>query len=275
MLLDRARSACALAAVGLLTVGAPAVSHAEGAADDWKYTATIYGWLPTLDGTFNFPGSSGGSAVSVDASKILDALNFTFMGMLQAEKGRWGLATDVIYLDLGGSKKDVKDFSLGPNGLPAGVTAAADLGIRGWLWTLDGTYLAVDNPDHPVMVFAGARMLDLTADLDWELQGNVAGLPIGERKGQREGGDTLWDGIVGAKGRVNFGEDKKWFVPYYVDVGTGNSDLTWQWFAGLGYGFEWGDVVAVWRYLDYKLNSGDPIEDLYLEGAAVGVTFRF
>ena len=37
-------------------------------------------------------------------------------------------------------------------------------------------------------------------------------------------------------------------MPYYVDVGTGQSQLTWQVNAGLGYQFDWGSVLATWRW---------------------------
>jgi hypothetical protein len=40
---------------------------------------------------------------------------------------------------------------------------------------------------------------------------------------------------VGVKGRYTFGDDGKWFVPFYLDVGTGQSQLTWQISSGLGY----------------------------------------
>jgi hypothetical protein len=81
--------------------------------------------------------------------------------------------------------------------------------------------------------------------------------------------------MVGLKGRVNFGQDRKWFVPYYADVGTGDSDVTWQAFGGLGYAFDWGDLVAVWRYLDYNMPSSYDLKELTLNGAALGATFRF
>ncbi len=279
MTIDRTRSSLVTAAIIAITAAVPAQAHAEDAKNDWQYTVTIYGWLPAIDGHLNIPekapGVGGGTPVSVDASKILDALNFTFMGMFTAEKDRWGVATDIIYLDLGASQKRSKDFAFGPENLPAGVTGRGDLGIRGWLLTLDGTYRVVDNADHPVVLFAGARMLDLTSDLNWKLEGNVAGIPVGQRSGRGSVGDTLWDGIVGVKGRANFGKDKKWFVPYYLDVGTGDSQVTWQWFTGVGYAFDWGDLVAVWRYLDYNMSSGDAIEDLNMQGGAIGVTFRF
>jgi hypothetical protein len=44
---------------------------------------------------------------------------------------------------------------------------------------------------------------------------------------------------------------------------------------GVGYAFDWGDVVTVWRYLDYNVSSGHTVESLDMSGAAIGVTFRF
>jgi hypothetical protein len=263
-----------LAVVAALAVAMPAVSRAEGSSDDWSFSATIYGWLPSIDGNLSVPVKTGGASVGVDPSAILDALNFTFMGMFEADKGRWGAATDLIYLDLGSSKKKVKDFTVGEAGLPASATVDASLDMTGWLWTLDGTYLVVDDADHPVKLLAGARMLDLSTDVKWKLEGDTTGVPL-EREGSGEASDTVWDAIVGVKGRAAFGDDKKWFVPYYLDVGTGDSDLTWQGFLGVGYAFDWGDLVGVWRYLDYNMPSGDAIEDLNFSGAAIGATFHF
>lgn len=270
-----ARAARALAVIGVLAAVMPAVSKAESSAGDWSFSATVYGWLPSIDGSLSVPVDTGGSSVGVDPSAILDALNFTFMGMFEADRGRWGAATDVIYLDLGGSKSKVRDFTVGGVELPATVTTKASLDLTGWLWTVDGTYLVVEDPDHPVKLLAGARMLDLTTDLEWKLTGDITGLPLPGREGSGEASDTVWDAIVGVKGRFAFGDDRKWFVPYYLDVGTGDSDLTWQGMLGAGYAFDWGDLVAVWRYLDYDMPSGESIEELSFYGAAIGVTFHF
>ena len=271
----RAHSARLLAVVGALAAASPVVSRAEGSSDDWSFNATIYAWLPSIDGNLSVPVETGGSSVGVDPSTILDALNFTFMGMFEADKGRWGAATDLIYLDLGGSKKKVRDFTVGDDELPGTATANASLDITGWLWTLDGTYLVVDDPDHPVKLLAGARMFDMTTDLKWKLEGDISGVPLPGREGSGEASDTVWDAIVGVRGKVVFGDDRKWFVPYYLDVGTGDSDLTWQGMLGAGYAFDWGDLVAVWRYLDYNMPSGESIEDLNFSGAAIGATFHF
>ena len=64
-------------------------------------------------------------------------------------------------------------------------------------------------------------------------------------------------------------------MPYYLDVGTGDSDLTWQGIAGIGYAFGWGETVAAWRYLDYDLDSGSPVADINFSGPAIGVVFRW
>ena len=42
-----------------------------------------------------------------------------------------------------------------------------------------------------------------------------------------EGHGTFCAGIVGARGRFNFGESD-WFANAYVDVGGGSSVFTWQ-----------------------------------------------
>jgi hypothetical protein len=48
-------------------------------------------------------------------------------------------------------------------------------------------------------------------------------------------------------------------VPYYLDVGTGESDFTWQAMTGLGYSWKSVDVNAAWRYLDYDVGDSKPL----------------
>jgi hypothetical protein len=197
------------------------------------------------------------------------------MGAMNARKGQWGVGTDVIYLDLSGSKKQTRQFEIDGQPLPVGVTAKADLGVSGWLWTTAGFYRAVDKKNYSLDLLAGARMLDLSTTLKWKLSGDLGDPPVIAQQGRSEASGTLWDGIVGLRGRASFGEDDRWFIPYYVDVGTGDSDLTWQGIIGAGYAFDWGDVQAVWRYLDYDMPSNDAIESSNFNGAAIGVTFHF
>lgn len=262
-------TACMLAAV------APSPTQAATGDGDWQWKATVYVWLPSLGGETSFPPSGGGPSIDVSADAILDSLNFAFMGAFEGRKGRWGLATDLIYLDLGASKKGTRDFGLGQVEIPVTVDADLELDITGWLWTLAGSYEVIQQENFSVNVLGGMRMLDLEETLQYQFNGEIASLPIGDRAGVSSSEETQWDAIVGVKGRWTFGADRQWYVPYYLDVGTGDSDLTWQGMTGLGYSFDSIDVIGVWRYLDYDFGDSGPIKSLDFNGPALGVTFRF
>ena len=264
-----------LTSVCMLAAMAPWSAHAATAADDWKWAATIYVWLPSFGGETSFPPNGGGPPIDVSGEQILDSLNLAFMGAFEGRKGRWGLATDLIYLDLGGSKKGTRNFGLGKVEIPATVDADLELDITGWLWTLEGSYEVIQQENFAMNVLGGVRMLDLEQTLQYQFNGEIESLPIEGRAGSSSSEQTQWDAIVGVKGRWTFGADRQWYVPYYLDVGTGDSDLTWQGMAGLGYSFDSIDVTGVWRYLDYDLGDSTPIKSLDFNGAALGVTFRF
>jgi hypothetical protein len=53
--------------------------------------------------------------------------------------------------------------------------------------------------------------------------------------------------LIGLCGKLAFSSDGQWFLPYYVDIGSGDSDLTWQAATGLGYGFRWGEIAGIYR----------------------------
>lgn len=270
----KTRSAFAWAVIGALAALMPVASHADGTADEWQFSATMYGWLPSLGGDVSFP-TGGGTSIDVTADQIIDALQFTVMGMFDAQKGKWGIGTDVMYLDLSGSKKNTRDLTVGGSDLPADVTARADMSITGWVWTTVGTYRVVEEPGNSFDLLAGTRMFEMNSDMKLRFDGDIGSLPLPGSDVKVDVSDTIWDGIVGFKGRVAFGTDKTWYIPYYADVGTGQSDLTWQVLAGLGYQFNWGSLVAVWRYMDYNMSSKDVFQSLTMDGPAFGATFRF
>jgi len=111
--------------------------------------------------------------------------------------------------------------------------------------------------------------------LNFGVTTNVGPIAGPQRTGSLEVTGRNWDAIVGAKGRAGFGANREWFVPYYVDVGTGQSQLTWQIAGGLGYAFSWGEVVGMWRYLDYNTKSGHTLNDLTINGPLLGVAFSW
>ena len=67
----------------------------------------------------------------------------------------------------------------------------------------------------------------------------------------------------------------RWAVPFYLDVGTGQSQSTFQAAGGISYAFHWGEVNALWRYLSYNFKSSKAIEDVAFSGPQIGVVFRW
>jgi len=255
----------AIAAGAILAISAVAApgAHAQTNPGQWQFGASVYGWFPSLSGSSKFPSATGGSSIDVSSEDVVSALKMVFMGTLTARKDRWGLMADWVYTDLGASKDGVRDF------------AHLSLDLKANILTLAGTYALIQTPAHQMDVVFGTRMLKLEERLDYQFSGNLGPVSLPGRSGRSEISASNWDAIVGLGGRLRFGEGMRWFVPYYVDVGTGESDLTWQAQAGVGYSFKWGDLLATWRYLDYNFKSSSALQSLSLNGPTIGATFRW
>ncbi len=252
----------------------PATAATE-AADSWQFQAVLDGFLPTISGTTTVPQTGSGSGVAVDASTILNNLKMTFMGAIEARKGSWGAFTDVLYMDLGNSKSGTRALSIGGLPLPADVSANATFDLKGTVWTVGGSYRVIVDPRRPLDVIAGARLLDMRETLDWQLSGNLGPVPLPARAGSAAASLSNWDALVGAKGQFSVGAGGEWFVPYYLDVGTGESKLTWQAIGGVGYRFNWGEVIAAWRHVDYQMKSGRQLESVKMDGPMIGAAFHW
>ena len=119
-----------------------------------------------------------------------------------------------------------------------------------------------------VDLLAGFRYLGLDAELKWAIAGSHDLL---DRAGEASSDQELWDGLVGVNGQVRFG-DGAWFMPYYLDVGAGSSNWTWQGLVGVGYRFGWGETTLALRSLSYDFDDKDA--NLRFTVPALGVTFR-
>ena len=83
-------------------------------------------------------------------------------------------------------------------------------------------------------------------------------------------------GLVPPNPRVLELGESNWYVPYYADIGAGThsnwSSMAW---AGIGYRFDWGNVLLVYKNIYYDQGSGKPLQDLNLGGGALAVTFKW
>jgi len=270
----------------LFLAALPFYAFAENPAppDKWTFGVQPYLWLPSISGTLNYsvpPGNGGGANVDVSADAILGDLNFALMLTADARKGRWAIVTDFIYLDLDGGDSKVNSVTFsGPGGrveVPVNVTGSVDLTLKGTLWQLAGAYTVAGNEHTSLDVLLGFRYFGIEATTDWNLSGTIAGPGPGQsfaRTGSIKESDNLWDGIVGIRGRIGLGSGK-WGIPYYLDVGTGSSTVTWQGAAGIQYRWSWIDLNLVYRYLYYDMESGKLLQSASFYGPALGVNFRF
>lgn len=90
-------------ALALLLFAAPlhAQTVASGADDDRWHTAVVLPfWAAGLDGTVSFKGIPE-QPVSASFGDIIKNFDFGLMGRLESRKGRFGLVTDLLYMNLG------------------------------------------------------------------------------------------------------------------------------------------------------------------------------
>jgi hypothetical protein len=243
--------------------------------DSWEFGASIYGWFPDMSGQTAFSPGGDSADFTIEIGDILDNLEFTFQGSFDARKGRIGLFTDVIYMKVGNDASNYREGTIDGSEIPVDVTVAVDFDMESWIWTTAGYYRAVQQPRHTLDLLGGARYIDVEQSLAWDVSGNLDNNPLPGRQGKPKTGLDNWDAIIGLRGKLAFGNDGRWFLPYYADMGTGNSDFTWQAATGLGYSFGWGEIAGVYRYLSYDLASGTPIADMQFSGPAIGATFRW
>jgi hypothetical protein len=263
---------CALATALLSLAGASPTVAAED--QNWHFTLTPYVWLPSFEGTGEFdtpPDGGGRPDVEVGPVDYLEHLELALMLAGEARRGKWSVRSDVVYVDFGDERASVRTVT-GPGGaVEIPVDTGTTTSLDGLEWQVALGYEAMQTPSVTLDVLGGVRYLDVSFTLDWQFDGPLNLLP---QLGSFAQDVTLWDAIVGARGRATLGNGN-WFVPFHFDLGTGSSDLTWQVFAGLGYGFSWGDVLAAYRHLEYDQKKGDLLQGVRLSGPAIGVTFRF
>jgi len=180
------------------------------------------------------------------------------MGILAAQKGRWTLIADMLYLSIHEETGSTANLI----GLP--VKLDVDVKLKGYVSTLGAAYRVIENDMTSLDLLAGARYFKLDVDFD-------ADVGAGKVK-YSDSGDAL-DGIIGAQ--VLTGLSERWYVSFYADVGAGDSKLTWQAWPGVGCRLDNIDAVAGYRHLEWETDDGDTFKDLSFSGPMLGVKFRF
>ena len=254
----------ALTAALLVLPGGSVLAQTDSSEsqDQWQFSAAIYLWGADIGGQ-----TIRGSEVEVEFSDLLDNLEMGFMGAFAARKNKWSLLTDVIYMDLSVDKTADLSIPIGPIQVP--VTTSVSLDVEAWVLHFAGGYNLYSEGKSRLDLIGGARYLDFDQTMFLSLQS----LGPGQSRTISES-LTSFDGIVGLTGNAALGE--RWFLPYYVDIGTGDSKLTWQATAGIGYrAGRVVDLALVYRHLEWDLDSARVVDDINFSGPTFGVIFRW
>jgi hypothetical protein len=242
----------------MLTTGMPARAAAEEPERKagWQFGADVYLWMASIGGQ-----TAGGDNIDVSFNDLLSKLKFGFMGVVHARNGKWHFTTDVIYLKL---EADNSSQLTVPDGSRLKVNST--LKLAAWVVTPAIGYSVIDTEQVRMEVLAGARYLYVNPELELQVPG------VGSRNTSNSA--DVWDGIVGIRGEVNL--SKNWYVPYYLDMGTGNSEFVWQATAGVGYRInKTVEVVATYRYMEWKFKDNKALDNLNFSGPLVGLRLLF
>ena len=241
------------------------------AEDSWRFAVTPYLWLPHIGSSLSFE-TTGTDGSIVDLSDYWKNLQAALFLNAEARKGAWSLALDFVYCDFGNTTSKVSSV-IAPGGVvDVPINSGTSSSLTGSMLSLVGGYSVLQRPDSTLDVLAGLRRTHIGATLNWNFELPVSSLP--QRTGSVSRDADLWDGVVGIRGNLRLGGGR-WFVPAYLDAGAGTSKFTWQAAIGIGYSFRWGDLRLAYRYLSFEEASDKLIQNLYLQGPALGATFRF
>lgn len=214
--------------------------------ESWNYYGSLYVFAAGIGGE-----TADGQSFDTSFSNILDNLDMTYMGTIGMEKDKWALQTDLIYLKVGDKPNLPVDQQL----------VLTNIQLKNWIITPTVSYRIVETDQWNVNVLAGARYLYMDTEI------TISPLPTLSES------DHVWDGIVGLKGDYTIND--KWFMPFVFDVGTGDTDITWQAFAGVGYKYENFDVIAGYRHLEWEFDNDVVLNSLDVSGPIIGIKYRF
>ncbi len=262
------KALCALAAALAASL---AFAGPAAADDEDRFSITPYIWLPTVEGNLRYNFQQNGTdffpSIHVGPNDYLNNLEGVFMIAGEARFDRISVFTDFIYLDF--SRDGATLITIDSSGPIPPIDIGTTAELSGNLWTLAAGYDLINDESWRLQAFGGFRYLSLDSTVEWQLSGPLGVFP---QTGTVSRDAEAWDGLVGVRGEARLGD---WFFPYYVDVGAGDSDLTWQGIVGVGYRWGWGDLRLDYRYLSYEQGDDSLVEELTLDGPAVGVSFRF
>ena len=242
----------ALVAASLtVALKANAATDEEAAASEWKKSFELYFWLPRM--YINQADDAGYTKLTL--SDILRTLNFMTMIDANAQKDKWSMGADMIYIHL--------TDKINPGVPPSSDNPKAHVGMRAFISTFGGSYQFYEKDRTELHALAGARYLYLRVPIDYN---------DGEESSEVLGGHN-WDGVIGMRGKTTFND--KLYMDYYADLGTGQAQNTYQIKVGGGYRLKYFTLTGGFRYLRWNFDNSSNLDNIRVIGPYVGAKWFF
>jgi hypothetical protein len=239
---------------------AAALLASPAAAEDWSWSLTPYLWMSEigLDASVNDHEVLEREA---DLADVMDGLDFALQLHLEGQRGRHGVLLDLTYWDMGDDDKRYP----APGPVPGEVVVKGDL---------ETTILEAGGIFDPkgdgtgFSLLYGARLLDMDQELDarYDFPGQ---LPDPSRRYAVSG--TLLDGMIGVRYAGPFAGS--WSGLFRADLSAGDTELTWNALAGVGYALgSSGRYTAFlgYRYMEIELEEEDARAEVELQNKLGG-----
>ena len=288
------RAASILIGLGLMLVASSGLARAQEATPapeatptlmDREYdgqlhiTAAPYIWGPTVKGSFSFtvprlPRHSGkviGSTLSVGPASYLSQLNSAGMAAVDVRKGAFDVFADGIYVNATTTANVNTSIGTRRAQIPVSIGVSARLATS--IWEAAAGYTVARGHDADLSVFMGLRQFPVNLTMGYNATIGKRGLIA--PSGTVGVSSFTSDVITGLRGKAFVG-DGHFFIPYYIDVGTGNSNQTWEGYTGAGYAFNHGQALVFdWRSLNYyAFPPISRVQKLTMYGPLLGYTFN-
>ena len=226
-------TACGLILSAASGVFAEEDSPIPRVTDGFRYVLTPYMWMPGVSGPVYHNNTKIGD-LNMNNTQVLDSLSIGAMLNGIVHYGRWGIMGNATYAKLRPS---------GTSSYQQGVNVNTDTTFWLGIYTAAGTYTAYASDSVFVDVLVGARFLDLNVKtaLKATAQGYSSDTALYTQY-------NATSAITGVQGRLRIGESK-FFVPFYLDVGGGsqNSSFNSQQILGIGYTYKNIDTLLVYN----------------------------
>ena len=254
----------------------------------WTFNVAPYLWLPWLNInlSYNLPNGLGGrlpTSLTVGPGEIVNNLRFGAMLAAEARHDRLSVLTDVFYANEGFNAnrtklRSVDFFGSSSQRIPPGSVLDTSSVAKTTVWTLAGGYTALRGDWGNLDVIAGIRLLSVNSTTGYRFATTFTG-PGGNPgvfggAGSVSASRNVWNAIGGFRGRLRI-PNSYFFIPYYFDIGGGDSNLTWQAASGIGYQSGWAGLSAQYRYLSFEQGGTSVTGNVSLSGPMVMVNVNF